>query len=224
MSQHIKPSLVENYLTRIIHYMTPLYPEVRCWWSTALVTQALCRCKKLYPKLISRCHPLLPSKIDLLTSDYIHRPAHDDLLFLTQVLFGFVCLLWLGKLVFSDDQSLDAPQKFPLQKSVSLITEAASFFLPYHKADRFFEGNKIMALSNNTLSDPVSALTHYFNSHDNFFPEQHALWLCANGRPPCYAWFLHWLCAICGNSIGGHSMCSRGATALTNKGVPLDLI
>ena len=50
----------------------------------------------------------------------------------------------LGELVWPDKKGLQDFQKVTKQDSVELLPEGFSFFLPGHKADKFFEGNKVI--------------------------------------------------------------------------------
>ena len=70
--------------------------------------------------------------------------SHDDLLFFVILLVGFHELMHLGELVWPDKKDLQDFWKVTTQDSVELLPEGFSYFLPGHKADKFFEGNKVI--------------------------------------------------------------------------------
>jgi hypothetical protein len=121
-------------------------------------------CKNLWNTPVFQKQPLSLVEILNISSHYFHRTSHDNLLFHAQLLFGFFGLLQLGELTYDDDLSLDNPRKMPLCESAALSTASASFSLPHHKANHFYEGNKILVLANSTLSNPIRAFHHYLKS------------------------------------------------------------
>lgn len=224
MSQHIKPTSVEGYLTGIIHSLLPFYPHIIEWRTSLLVRQALKGCKKLYNKPVIRKRPLTLADLERVSAAYITRPSHDDSLFLAQLLIGFYGLLRLGELCYSDNLSFDSPNKMPRRDSLHLSTSQLEFTLPYHKADHFFEGNQILIFSNSTSADPVAALHRYLLHRDHHFPSHRDLWVRANGARPRRSWFLKRLREFFDYTIAGQSLRSGGATALAERGTRLELI
>src|SRR5882672_6725292 len=100
-----------------------------------------------------------------------------------------------------------------------------SFHLPYHKGDRFFDGNTI--LIEHHPNSPISALpafTRYLIARDSRFPLHPELWLTSEGHVPTYSWVVSRLQSTLGREVGGHSIHSGGATALALAGVPDNLI
>ena len=65
--------------------------------------------------------------------------SHNDLLFFVILLVGFHVLMCLGEL---------------------------SFFLPGHKANKFFEGNKIIVPQNSSGNNPDEPFCKYLQSRD----------------------------------------------------------
>lgn len=224
MSQHIKPNLVEGYLTGIVHSLIPDYPHILEWRSSLLVRQTLKGCKRLYNSPIVRKHPLSLADIEQVANSYIIRHSFDDYLFLAQLLVGFFGLLRLGELCYSDSPALDCPPKMVERSSLHLTMSRAEFTLPYHKAEHLFEGNQILIFSNPTSADPISALHHYLQCRDHFFPTHRDLWVKANGNCPRRSWFLHRLHEFFGTDVSGQSLRSGGATALAERGTKLELI
>ena len=70
--------------------------------------------------------------------------SHDDLLFFIILLVGFHALMHLGELVWPDKKDLQDFWKVTTQDSVELLPIGFSFFLPGHKADKFFKGNRVI--------------------------------------------------------------------------------
>lgn len=224
MSQTIKPSSVEVYLTGIVHFLTPTYPAVRAARSSRLVTQALRGCKKLYNVPVVRKRPLHLSEIEAVAKSYRFRHSHNDYLFLSQLLVGFFGLLRLGELVYPNDPTLDCPRKMTARQSLSVSPSDLSFVLPYHKADRFYEGNKVLILANSTCANPILAIQSYLSSRDQLFPKNRDLWILHDGTKPRRSWFLNRLHEFFDSSVGGHSLRAGGATALAERGVPFHFI
>lgn len=224
MSQFIKPTSVESYLTGITHYLLPLYPRVTQWRSTPLVHQALRGCKKLYNTPTQRKAALTIDDLNRIVTHYRHSKNHDDILFVSILLVGFFALLRLGELVYPDDPTLDSPKKMPLRSSLQLTAASLQFQLPYHKADKFFEGNTVLVKSNTSMSDPIHFMARYIISHDHRFPTHPSLWIRETGECPRRRWFLQRLRLFCPPQIAGHSLRSGGATMLAENGVSLDII
>lgn len=224
MSQFIKPSSIEVYLTGIVHYLAPMYPNIRSSRSSPLIKQTLAGCKKLYNTPIVRKRPLLPSEVEKAGLIYASRHTHDDLLFISMLLCGFFGLLRLGELVYPNDASLDCPRKMSQRNSLTMSPTQISFRLPYHKADRFYRGNIISIFPNPTPANPVVITEQYVASRDNLFTHSTDLWIRSDGSRPRRNWFMSRLRQLCGPSVGGHSIRAGGATALAELGVPLHLI
>ena len=113
---------------------------------------------------------------------YHGSTLHDDLLFVTQLLVGFFALMRLGELTLPDDTSLHKPSKVSKRTSVHLNADSFQFFLPQHKADRFFEGNVIVCLKKPYADvDVFSHFFQYLTSRDRLFPFSSPLWLTSTG-------------------------------------------
>ena len=74
--------------------------------------------------------------------------SHDDLLFFVILLVGFHALMQLGELVSPDSKTLQDFRKVMKRDTVELLPEGFVFFLPGHKADKFFEGNRVLLQRN----------------------------------------------------------------------------
>lgn len=224
MSQSIKPTSVEVYLTGIVHYLSPIYPEIRVSRSSPLVKQTLIGCKKLYNTPITRKRALLPSEVERAGHLYSSSPSYDNLLFISMLLCGFFGLLRLGELTYPNDATLDSPRKMSQRHTLQISATQLSFRLPYHKADRFYEGNTVCIFPNPTSINPIDIVKQYVTLRDSLFPHLSDLWIRSNGSRPRRNWFIIQLRQLCGASVGGHSIRAGGATALAQLGVPLQHI
>src|SRR5882672_7387487 len=88
-----------------------------------------------------------------------------------------------------------------------------SFRLPYHKGDRFFDGNTILVEHHpDSLISALPAFTRYLIARDLRFPHYPELWLTSEGHVPTYSWLVSRLRSTLGREVGGHSIRSGGAT------------
>ena len=155
---------------------------------------------------------------------YSKSNNHDDLLFVSQLLTGFFALMRLGELVVPDDISILDHRKITSRTSVSLSDSDYRFFLPSHKADKFFEGNTIIVQHHNTAVNPLFHFKSYLSSRDRLFPFSPDLWLRADGSRPSRSFFTQRLKLFFDADIAGQSMRSGGATSMAENGVPPHLI
>ncbi|KAF7293575.1 RNase H domain-containing protein [Mycena indigotica] len=99
--------------------------------------------------------------------------------------------------------------------SVALSDHSYEYWLPAHKADIAFEGNRII------ISD-ATALLHfrrYLTSRDHLLPLNPYLWARENGQIPARAWFIRRLRHLFADpNIAGQSLRAGGATALAEDG------
>jgi hypothetical protein len=65
------------------------------------------------------------------------------------------------------------------------------FFLPGHKANKFFKGNQIIAQCSDALMDPYKPFLTYLKSHDSLFPYNPELWLRDDGTVPIHLFLSH---------------------------------
>ena len=112
------------------------------------------------------------SRADLacVVAAYAQRTQHDDLLFIAQLLTGFSALLRLGELTVPDNLSLCNSRKLCLRYTVTVSPGTVSFSLPSHKADQFFEGNKIVLTARADTTDPCRVIVAYLRSRDALHP------------------------------------------------------
>ncbi|KIY47219.1 hypothetical protein FISHEDRAFT_45737 [Fistulina hepatica ATCC 64428] len=143
MSHHIKPSSVNSYLSGICSQLEPFYPTICHVHSSNLVRRTLTGCLKLYSSPTKRKRPLHHDKLIRLAPTFATTLVFNDLLWWSILLTGFYGLLRLGELVIPDQTHLRDDRKLVRRLSVRLEPTAYSFLLPSHKADWFFEGNKL---------------------------------------------------------------------------------
>jgi hypothetical protein len=128
--------------------------------------------------------------LQLVMDHYSQSTSHDDLLFVSQLLTGFFALMRLGELTIPDDKKLLDHRKFTSRTSVSLSDNDYRFFLPSHKADKYFEGNTVIIQHHSAVVDPLSAFKKYLSSRDRLFPFSSELWLRADGSRPSRSFFI----------------------------------
>ncbi|KAF9042454.1 hypothetical protein BJ165DRAFT_1349733 [Panaeolus papilionaceus] len=141
MSEFIKPSSVSSYLTAIIHFLRPRYPDVCEVRQSSLVNNTLHGCKRLHGSAITRKNPLTVDMISVVIKTLAF--SFDDILFKAMLAVGFSALLRLGDISDPDNPSLKNPRKRSLRSSVNISPDSVSYVLPAHKADKYFEGNTL---------------------------------------------------------------------------------
>ena len=150
--------------------------------------------------------------------------SHDDLLFFSIILTGFHALMQLSELVWPDKKNLQDYCKVSMWNTIEVLPEGYSFFLPGHKADRFFEGNHIIVPRNAAADVPYPPFLWYLTSCDCLFPLHPELWLWQDSSIPTCGWFICRLCQHFPSDVSGHSMHTGGATVLTKAGIPPHII
>jgi len=167
---------------------------------------------------IKRKRPLCQDDLNRIVSA-LPNPSYNDRLFIAMTFTAFFGLLRLGELTLPDCLNKRSAKKIARRYTLTLADTHFSFHLPYHKGDRFFEGNTVMiqALSNPVLN-PVDHVRRYLASRDQQHPFLYHLWLTENGNVPTYSWFVSRLKRILGTDVGGHSLRSGGATHLALTG------
>ena len=224
MAHHIKPSSVDSYLSGICNELELFHPDVRKNCHHHLVTRTLWGCKKLRAIPTTHKCPLSRTELAKLHTQYMLSNSHNDLLFFVILLVGFHALMCLGELVWPDKKDLQDFRKVTTRDSVELLPKGFSFYLPGHKANRFFEGNKVIVQQTSSGNDLDEPFHKYLKSHDHLFPFHPQLWLQADGSVPTRGWFIHHLHQHFPADITGHSLHAGGATALAQAGIPPHII
>lgn len=224
MCHHIKPKSVSSYLSGICNQLEVFYPEIRRNCSHPIVKRTLRGCKKIHKTVASRKRPLQRAELTLVFDDLNSSTSFDDQLFLALLYVGFLGLLRLGELVFPDKVDHQDFGKVIMRSSFTADDKHVEFVLPTHKADRTFEGNRILINSTDTRDDPVKLVRSYVNERDRRFPALPHLWVRSDGSVPTRSWFIRRLCHYFSDNVAGHSLRSDGATWLASLGVPDQLI
>jgi len=150
MCHHIKPGSVGTYLSGICHQLEPYFPDVRISRNSALVHCTLQGCKRIHAVPTSRKRALTITDLETVVNTLSSSTNFDNHLFLVQLLTRFFALFHLGEMTYPDDPSLWDPRKVTKQNSVHVDDSSYRFFLPSHKADRFFEGNTVIICKTHT--------------------------------------------------------------------------
>jgi len=149
---------------------------------------------------------------------------HDLLLFLSIADVSFHALMRIGENVWPDRQSLQDYRKVIMRRTVSTTPVSIGFILPGHKADRLFDGSRVLILAANSGVDVISDFKSYLASRDAKFPFKPELWLRANGSIPTRSWFLRLAKRYFPLGTAGHSFRPGGATYFAIRGTPSNLI
>jgi len=224
LSSYIKPDSVNSYLSGICRQLEPFFPEIRRNRNSMLVSRTMTGCMRRFGSAVDRKSPLSHANLLFVLDSMVSAPSHDELLFAAIILTAFYALMRLGELVFPDKRDHRNYRKLSLRHSVSVLPSQYSFFLPYHKGDRFFEGNTIVVQKNETPTNPYHHFLAYLASRDSRFPLHPELWLTSRGSVPTRHWFISRLRTFFPKNIAGHSLRSGGATSLAEGGADLDTI
>ncbi|KAI9063204.1 hypothetical protein FKP32DRAFT_1611990 [Trametes sanguinea] len=220
MSHHIEPRSVDAYLSGISSELESWFPHVRAARRSALVARTLRGCKRMFSKPVNRKHALSREDLVFALESVGSHPSYDDILFLTLLITGFHALLRLGELVWPDNHDLQSYRKIIMRASVLVSHDQYEFTLPSHKADPFFEGNRIIVRASRDPPNPLPLFQRYLTARDALFRFNPELWLRESGAIPTRSWFINRLRTLFPPNIAGHSMRAGGATSLAAAGVP----
>lgn len=221
-STHINPKSVDTYLSGIANMLESHFPDVRAARKSALVSRALQGAKRRFGVPTVRKLPLTISNLISVFDSLGPHPSHDDLLWATQLFTGTDSLLRLAELCWPDKIELRDYRKVTMRHSIEFGDNIVSFWLPGHKADAFFEGNRIIIRRSSQRT--FELFTKYLTARDRLFRGRPELWLRSNGTVPTRSWFMARLRHLFPSSLGGQSMRAGGATALAEAGVAPALI
>jgi hypothetical protein len=199
----IKPDSVDTYLSGICHQLEPYFPSVRTTRKSMICKRTLAGCKRLKGLPTVRKRALTMDDLRRIVDYYKNSNSHDDLLFVAQLLSGFFALHRLGELTTPDDKSLIDHRKITKRSSVKLSDNDYRYFLPSHKADKFFEGNTVIIQRHNIVVDPLSHFKKYLSSRDRLFPFSSDLWLRADGSRPSRSFFISRMRLFFESDVGG---------------------
>ena len=163
---HIKPDSVNSYISCICQQLEPYFPNVRDVCKSILCKQTLTGCKRLRGVPTKCKRALTMDNLWLVTHHYSTSQSHNDLLFISQLLTGFFALMHMGELTISDNKSLSDHRKITSRTLVLLSNDDYHFFLPSHKADKFFEGNIVIIQHHDISLNPLFHFRNYLASRD----------------------------------------------------------
>jgi hypothetical protein len=221
-STFINPNSVDTYLSGICNQIKTHFPNVRKARKSLLVSRALQGAKRRFGVPTHHKLPLTHDNLLTALADYDEHPDHDHLLFTTQIFTGTDCLMRLAELTWPDSKSLRDYRKVSMRHSVEFLANAISFWLPGHKGDKIFEGNRLYI--RNTSKEVHALFKSYIASRDAHFCARPELWLKADGTIPTRSWFMHHLRRLFPHTYGGQSMRAGRATAMAEAGFAPPLI
>lgn len=165
MSHHIDPKSVLNYLSGICQQLEPYFCNVRSARLSPLVERTMKGCMRLKGTATKRKRALTFEDLQKVLRELATSNLHDDLLFQAMLITGFFALMRLGELTFPDEVHLRNWKKVTRRSSLVVTSEQYEFLLPAHKADRFFEGNRIIVKKVPYCDiDPLSVFRAYLAS------------------------------------------------------------
>jgi hypothetical protein len=219
MCHHINPRSVNTYLSGVSQQLETHFPAVKEARNSNLVRRTLQGCMRMRGVATVRKRALTIDDLRLVVDHFVTSTLHDDLLFVAMLLTGFFGLLRLGELSFPNDISLQNWKKVTRRNTVKLQDDFYEFSLPGHKADRFFEGNRIIIPAHRFSLHPLQHFSQYLASRDSIHPIASPLWLTEAGFVPTCSFFVTRLRLFFGSDVAGQSMRAGGATALAEHGV-----
>ena len=219
MSHHINPRSVNTYLSGISQQLETYFPAVKEARNSLLVRRTWQGCMRMRGRATTRKRALTVADLHLVIDHYRSSTLHDDLLFVAMLLTGFFGLLRLGEMTFPNEPSLQNWKKVTRRSTVRLQDTLYEFMLPGHKADRFFEGNKIIIPAQRFTLHPLRHFSSYLTSRDSIHPIASPLWLTEAGKVPTRSFFVTRLRLFFERDVAGQSMRAGGATALAEHRV-----
>jgi hypothetical protein len=224
MCHHINPRSVNTYLSGISQQLETHFPTAKEARNSRLVCRTLQSCMRMRGTATVRKHALTLDDLQLVVSHYLLSHLHDDLLFVAMLLTGFFGLLRLGEMTFPDEASLRNWRKVTRRNTVTVLRDRYEFLLPGHKADRFFEGNRIIIPANCFRLHPLHHFSQYLVSQDSIHPVASPLWLTEERSIPTRSFFINRLQLLFERDVAGQSMRAGGGTALAEHGVSPSII
>ena len=169
--------------------------------------------------------PLSICHLHLMQTQLWNTTLFDNLLFEAQLNTGFSTLLHLGEMVANDKPTLQDWQKISMRHTFEWLPHGYTFWLPWHKGDVVFMGNRVLCWQIVGAPDPLPIMWWYLEAQDWLFPLHPQLWLWANGTVPLWGWWISQFWQFFTSmSLAGQSMCMGGTTALTEAGAVPGLI
>jgi hypothetical protein len=224
MSHYIRPKSVKSYLSGLVQQLEPDYPSIRQIRNTRLIKKVMKGCMKTRGQAVRRKLPLSFTDLCFVNNRFISSQSHNDLLFASLLVTGFHGLLRLGELTFPDSSYLRDWRKVTKRSFLVVQQHQYEFLLPAHKADHFFEGNRVLICAFDSSFDPCPIFHRYLSSRDRLFPAASPLWLTSTGHVPTRSFFMTRFRKLFPKSFAGASMRAGGATHLAILRTPPELI
>lgn len=213
-----------KYLSGARHFLEPFYPDFAANRGHRLVQMAIAGAKKRRADPVRRKAALDVSHLQQFYDAAVSSDRYDDLLFLTILSCAFYACHRIGELVWKNDKRLQDWRKVVKRSSLKFSGSRASYHLPYHKADRFYQGTDILFLPQ-AVANPIALLERYVSRRDQIHGAKTALFLSEDGFVPTRSWFDgHFFKSLSRKEFGGHSPRAGGATFLARLGVSEDVI
>ena len=190
MCHHINPRSVNTYLSGVSQQLETHFPGVKEARNSTLVCHTLQGCMRMRGTAMVRKCALTTDDLHLIVKHYSNSICHDDLLFVAMLFTGFFGLLRLGELAFPNDTSLHNWKKVTRHNTVKILQHQYEFLLPDHKADRYFEGNRIIIPAHRFNHHPLAHFSKYIESRDTLHPVASPLWLTEAGEVPTRSFFV----------------------------------
>lgn len=111
-----------------------------------------------------------------------------------------------------------------MRHTLEWLSESFAYWLPTHKTDTTFEGNRIIIKQIVGAPNPYPKMDRYIRSRDRLFPNHPQLWLKADGTVPTRSWFISRMRKYFGTEFSWQSLRSGAATALAEAGAAPELI
>lgn len=213
-----------KYLTGARHFLLDEYPEFDASRSSALVHSVIAGSRKVRADPVRRKQPLRLEHLLAYEARFSSNTSFDDLLFLVILACCFFGCHRLGELVASTAGAFDT-RKTIKRSSLKVLSKYISYWLPYHKGDRFYAGTDILVSAEEAFN-PLRLMERYIALRDPRFGAHPELFVCEDGGPPTRSWFekRFFSTTITRAQFGGHSIRAGRATHLASLGLSETII
>lgn len=223
MCNHIWPSSVVFYLSGIVQFLEPFFPNICIIHNSTLIHDIIIGCKRLCRVPVSHKSPLTLSILVTIANSL--AISYDNFLFQSLLLIGFYALLWLGDLCDPTIRYLQNPAKCAICSFLKFLSQYFTYTLPAHKPNESFKGNVIFICQLWESIPVLSIFCTYIQLHDQFHPFSSPLWFTSAGNVPTWVFFFTCLQVFhFGSSISGQSIRAGDITALATLQVPPHII
>jgi hypothetical protein len=216
-------SSAPKYLTGARHFLVNIYPDFDSNRAHPLVQATINGAKKTRADPVRRKLPLRPAHLHAFLHKACLSEDYDDFLFAVILACCFYGCHRTGELVVKSDKRLFDWKKIIKRSSLVFRDGRAGYHLPYHKADRFYQGTDILFIRQD-IADPVTLLEEYVTRRDALHGVHAALFVRCDGSIPNRSWFDTKFFSMLDRAYGGHSARAGGATFYAGLGLSEDVI